>query len=199
MYQLYFKKGTCSLAPHALLNFLEAKSEYIDASKVDNYKSINPTGAVPFLVDGNVKLQEGAAIAMYLMEKHNSPMFPKDVTAKANNNQWMMFANATLHPTYSRLFFIMKNITDKAAQDEAYSKTYARINELWQIADKQLAKTKYIAGDEITMADIFMTVYSGWNTLFGNNIVLGDNVTRMVNAVSSTPAFKKSVEEESKA
>lgn len=197
MYKLYYRKGACSLGIHALANFLEAKLELIDASKMDNFKSINPTGTVPFLMDGSTRVQEGAAIAMYLMEKHNSPMLPTSNFAQRTENiQWLMFANATVHPAYSKLFFIMKNIQDPKAKEDAFAAAYNGLNSLWKIADEKLAKTKFIAGDEMSMADIFLTVYAGWNAFFQNKITLGDNVTRMVKEVSSKPAFKKALEEE---
>ena len=191
MYKLYSKKGTCSRAINALLNALEQKFELIDASKIENYKSINPTGAVPFLIDGQIQIQEGAAIATYLMDKHNSPMLPKDnLQQRANALQWMMFANATVHPTYSRMLFFMKNGKDQ----NMMNLTAKRINELWKIADDQLAKTKFMAGDGMTMADIFLTVYAGWNSYFGDSIILGNNVTRMVKETSSSAAFQKAAE-----
>lgn len=196
MYKLYYKKGACSLGIHALANFLETKLELIDVSKMDNFTSINPTGAVPFLMDGETRVQEGAAIAMHLMEKHNTPMLPSNFAQKSENNQWLMFANATVHPAYSKLFFIMSNIQDPKAKEEAFAAAYKGLNNFWKIADDKLAKTKFIAGNEMSMGDIFLTVYAGWNAYFPNKITLGDNVTRMVKEVSSKPAFKKALEDE---
>lgn len=196
MYKLYYSRGTCSLAANALLNFLEQKVELVDISKMDNYKDINATGSVPYLVDGNTKVREGAAIALYLMEKHSSPMLPKDPVAQSNVNQWMMFANATIHPAYGKLFFSKGAITDENAKQEAFKAAYAKVNKLWKIVDDQLAKTKFVAGNDITMGDIFMAVYANWNHSFGSNIVLGPNVTRMVKEVASRPAFQKAMESE---
>lgn len=193
MYKLYYKQGTCSLAPHALLNFLEQKYELIDASKVDNFKSISPTGAVPCLVDGNTTITEGAAIALYLMEKHNSPMLPKDnLTQIATYNRWMLFANATVHPLYSRLFFLMKN----GKNENLMNATFNQINEMWKIVEDQLTKNKFMTGNEVAMADIFLTVYANWNHFFGDSIKMGPNAIRMVKEVAAKPAFQKALEEE---
>lgn len=193
MYKLFIKKGSCSMAIHALLNFLEQKVELQDKTKTDDYKSINPTGAAPFLVDETVRLREGAAMALYLMEKHKSPMLPQDLVRRASANQWMMFANATLHPAYSRLFFINGQVKDENLKKELLSAAAENVNNHWKIADSHLANNKYVLGEQLTMADIFMTVYANWNHNFGGAIQLGPNVTRMVKDVASLPAFQKTL------
>jgi len=196
MYKLFIKKGSCSMAIHALLNFLEQKVELQDKTKTDDYKSFNPTGAAPFLIDGSLHLPEGAAIALYLMEKHNSSMLPQDLAKRATTNQWMMFANATLHPSYSRLFFLNGAVKDENMKKELMAAAAESVNNNWKIVDQHLASNKYVMGEQITMADLFMAVYANWNHNFGGAIQLGPNVTRMVKEVAQLPAFQKTMEAE---
>jgi len=40
--------------------------------------------------DGQI-ITEGAAIVLYLLEKHNSPMLPADLHQKADCLRWLMF------------------------------------------------------------------------------------------------------------
>ena len=51
-------------------------------------------------------ITEGAAIVLYLLERHNSSMLPADLSEKAEFLRWLMFDYATLHPAYGKMFAI---------------------------------------------------------------------------------------------
>lgn len=196
MYTLYFSPGTCSLATHVLMNELHLEFNLIEKSKVDQFEFINPANTVPVLAFDKNQVQEGAAIALLLMEKHKSHMLPVDPESRSKAIQWMMFANASVHPAYSKLFFASKNISNLDAKKEVIDSASERVNELWGIVNDQLGKTKYLTGDGISMADIMLSVYANWNNYFPGKIQLGGNSLRMIKEVSSREAFKKSIQTE---
>ena len=125
MYTLYYMSGACSLAIHVVLNELgqQLKLENVRVPEGQprnpEFLKINPRGQVPVLVeeDGN-PIREGGAIIAYLLDKHHSPMMPKSGKARAKALEWLMFANATLHPAYGRVFFTMRNVSDQKAKEE---------------------------------------------------------------------------------
>ncbi|MGI9287819.1 MAG: hypothetical protein ACR2P1_20710 [Pseudomonadales bacterium] len=47
-----------------------------------------------------------------------------------------MFANATMHPTYSKLFFVAQNVTD--AKEQAFVAAADLITVIWQVVERQL-------------------------------------------------------------
>lgn len=183
------------MAIHTLLNELGQQVEIIKKTDVQNYNSIQPTGAVPCLDDNGTILKEGASIAIYLMEKHKSELLPTELKARANALNWLMFANATIHPAYSKMFFILKGL-DKSIQEQAFKPAVESLNKYWKIADDQLAKTKYVCGDKLSMADLFLAVYANWNGYFPVPVTLGDNVKRLLRDVSARPSFQKAVKAE---
>ncbi len=196
MYTLYYSPGTCSLATHVLMNELNLPINLIEKSKVDKFESINPADTVPVLGFDKTLIQEGAAIALFLMEKHKSQLLPDAPESRSNVIQWMMFANASVHPAYSKLFFASKNIKNLDAKNEVIQAAAERVNELWSIVNEQLGKTQYLAGENISMADIMLSVYANWNNYFPGKINLGDNSVRMIKEVSTREAFKKSIQAE---
>ena len=74
--KLYYTPRTRSSRPRWMLEELEIPYELVrvDLSAGEHrkpeYLAINPYGAVPALVDGEVKLFESAAICAYLADKH---------------------------------------------------------------------------------------------------------------------------------
>lgn len=196
MYTLYYSPGTCSLATHVLLNELNLEINLIEKSKFDQFKKVNPADTVPVLEFGEEVVQEGAAIALFLMEKHSSDLLPTGPEARMKSIQWMMFANASVHPAYSKLFFALKNISSAEAKAEVINSAAEKVNELWKIVDNQLGKSKYLTGDSVSMADIMLSVYANWNNYFPGKIHLGENSLRMIKDVSGRPSFVKAIQAE---
>ena len=63
------------------------------------YKSINPQGLVPTLIDNGVVLTQSMAIMEYLDEKHPEPAFlPRDTTDKARVRAMALVVACDIHP-----------------------------------------------------------------------------------------------------
>ena len=70
MYKLYSLAGSCSTGITILLEKLGVDYEVIQRNDIENYSDIVATNQVPALVDNDIVIAEGAAIALYLLEKH---------------------------------------------------------------------------------------------------------------------------------
>jgi len=202
MYKLYYSPGACSMAVHVLLNEMgipfEAKKVSIQdgENQTPEFLAINPRGQVPVLADEDFIIREGAAIIMYLLENHNSPLLPRSGRPRAAVLEWLMFANATLHPAYSKCFFIMRNVQDKAQQDALFKIAIDQLNKLWAEVDTKLAKSQYICGKEISPADIMVTVFANWGSYFPMQPTLGNNVKRLIREISTRPSYQKALKTE---
>ncbi len=168
MYKLYYSPGACSMAIHVMLNECNQSVtlEKVDTQKGEGQKpeflKLNPSGQVPVLVDGDQTLREGAAILIHLCEKHQSPLLPKSGKERTVAIEWLMVCNASLHPAYARTFFLMKNAQGET-KDQLIDVSVKMINKLWNQVEQQLGKTPYLCGDQITVADILLTVIANWS------------------------------------
>lgn len=199
MYKLYYMPGACSLAIHALLNELKQDVEVIDRSKVVDFDKLDSRGMVPILIDNGQVIREGAAIILYLLEKHKNSMLPESGLEKARFVEWVMFANATMHPAYGRLFFIGKTLADGPVKQQALNAASEAINSLWQAVERQLKNESYLFGAKISVVDMMLAVYAGWGKYFPVDIVMGEKVRNMIAAVNAHPAFIKAIQEETAA
>jgi len=194
MYTLYYSQGACSVATQVVIRELGQSVKLIDVQKIDYLKEINPVAAVPTLIDGEKPFTEGAAIMLYLLNKHPNSLFPKNDRQQATQD--IMFANATMHPAYGRLFFLTQYINDKNVKQEALNSAAKSINQLWQVIENRLAYQDFLGGNTPSAADIMLTVYSRWGGHFPVDIIIGDKTTSMLNAVQTMPNFIKAEQAE---
>jgi len=200
MYTLYYFPDACSLATQVVLHELNQAVEIIDVQKVEDFSSVNPVATVPLLVNKKTGAtrREGAAIILHLLNKHENTLLPASGDAREQAIQDILFANATMHPAYGRLFFIAQHISDEQAQQKAFAAATASINSLWQVVEVQLATQKFLGGDQPSAADIMLTVYSRWGGSFPVEIEMGPNTQKMLAAVLTMPNFERALVAEQK-
>lgn len=202
MYTLYYTPGACSLATQIVLHELDQNVKIIDKNTVDDFNVINPVGTVPVLIDedrnGNSdnKLTEGAAIILHLLNKHKNSLFPTDSKEQQKAVEDIMFANATMHPAYSTLFFIAQNISDEDSKLKAFNAAATNINRLWQVVEGKLAMKEAVANYRLSAADIMLGVYATWGQHFPVELIFGERTAKMLTTVQSMPSFTKAVQSE---
>jgi len=193
MYTLYYLPDACSLATQVVLHELGQNVDIIDKQKVENFAEINPVGSVPVLVDNGKIRREGAAILLHLLDTHPNDMLPLSGRARELAIQNILFANATMHPAYSRLFFIAQHITDDESQLAAFKAASELVTELWQVVEQQLSHHTFLGGDHPSAADILLAVYSRWGDAFPVEINIGPKTRKMLDAVISMPNFQRAI------
>jgi glutathione S-transferase len=183
MITLFHAPGSCSLAVKAALALsgLEYQITEINALEGEHlsevFKKINPLKKVPALeVEGTI-ITEGAAILQYISERSpETGLLPELGTLKrAEALKWMMFVYSNIHPSFVQAFH-----PERYGQDTADIKDKAEIqlHLLFEIVDDQLAKHNYIAGDQLTIADLYLAVAINWQ------IVLKKSLTKKYQHVS---------------
>jgi len=199
MYTLYFLPDACSLATQVVLRELGQSFSLVNKQQVEQFTHINPTGSVPVLsvTDNNKRqLTEGAAILLYLLRKHDNKLFPADPAKQQGAIQDIMFANATMHPAYSKLFFISQHVQDKTSQQQAYNAAAERISQLWKIVESRLENQPFLGGEQVSAADIMLATYSRWGSFFPVDINIGGRTANMLAKVLQLPNFVKAIEAE---
>jgi len=200
MYKLYYSPGACSLAVHVILNELNVPFEAIRKStkdgslKTPEFLKINPRGQVPVLVAGDTPVKEGAAMITYLLDTHKSALLPTAGMERAKALEWLMWANSSLHPTYTRAYWLMRQEIDDKSKATLNASTYAQIQSYWDEAEERLSHTKFLGGDNIGPSDILITVISQWG--IGHDFKFGPNLQRVFKEVQARPSWSKATASE---
>lgn len=196
MYTLYILPGACSLAAHVVLLDVGATFEIksvAGASRPAAFLAINPRGSVPVLTQGDFVLREGLAVLTHLAETHKSPLLPASGQARAKAIEWLAFANSTLHPLYSRGFFLNRQLGDDAGQSPLYTATSEAIQKHWDDIERELQTKPYICGTDCTLADILLAVIANWSHNLKQPITFGPKTRAYFTRVTERPAFKKAL------
>ncbi|WP_105679165.1 glutathione S-transferase family protein [Cronobacter dublinensis] len=149
--------------------------------------SPHPRGKVPFLVDGEVAICETLAICTYLCEKYTgTSLYPVDPAHRAVVNSWISFALTDLESPVWNLLRQLVFVPE--GQRAAPLLDYFRAGATQAVAMATPEHhTTWIAGEEFTLADIFMTHTLLWAKLCG--IALGEQREDYLNRAFARPAF----------
>jgi glutathione S-transferase len=112
------------------------------------YLALNPNGKVPTLLDGELAIWESNTILRYIAAKVGSPLYPTDLAARSHVDRWMDWLLATLYDLHLAGFKATR------AGEPISDETAKGLGEALSLLDTQLSKTNYIAGDEMTIADL---------------------------------------------
>nr|AFZ39132.1 phi class glutathione S-transferase [Physcomitrium patens] len=133
-----------------------------------SYKAKQPFGLIPCLEDADLTVFESRAIARYLAEKYEgqgTPLLGKTLKERAIINQWadseaQNFQPAT-GPMVREAFVAAFGI--RPVDEEVVAAGMKKLDQVLDVCEAHLAKgTKYLAGDDFSLADLFHTVYMNW-------------------------------------
>lgn len=165
--KLYVMPGACSMVPHTALEWTgkpyEAEMVTLAQTKTPDYLKLNPQGAVPLLVDGDLVLSQNVAILAYLdMRFPQARLFGSEsIDGKARAWRWLAFMNSDVHKAFAPLFHLpdyIKDEGDKAAMQQGARDSIVRM--LGQ-ANDHLA-TQAQLGDALSVADVYCYVMLRW-------------------------------------
>ncbi len=202
MYTLYYLPGACSLAVHTVLNEVGATFKLENVSvpagqaRPAEYLKINPRGSVPTLVKDGFVLREAAAILQFILDNHENSLLPKQGLERTKVLEWLSFANATLHPAYGRLFFMHRQLGDKALENPLYKPAIEAVQKYWDEIEEQVSTQDYLNGNNCSVADILVTVIANWSPMLKIPVVFGDKTKTFFKRVSSRPAYQKAMDTE---
>jgi len=121
------------------------------------FLAISPNNKIPAIVDPDgpdgqpISLFESGAILLYLAGK-TGRFLPDSVRGKYETLEWLMFQMGGVGPMLGQAHHFRIYAPEKIAY--AVDRYTNEARRLYGVMNRKLAKTRYIAGDEYTIADI---------------------------------------------
>jgi glutathione S-transferase len=134
-------------------------------NKTPEFLALNPMGQIPVLVDNEgpggkkITMAQSSAIMMYCAEKAGK-FIPKDGAKRAAMLEAYMSASTDITPMFGTVNTIVRS---KEPHEPTAAMFKERLRGYFKVWNDILAKRKYAAGDEVTIADL--SLYAGyWRT-----------------------------------
>ena len=156
-------------------------------TQTPDYLAKNPNAKVPTLVDDEVIIWESNTILRYVASKAKSALYPADPARRTHVERWMDWQLAALNGPYLAMFRDSKLEPDKRSPD--FAAQQKDLGAQLSILDK--AMKKWVAGEELTIADICLGPIVYRCLRFPIDLPSLANLKRWDAAVSSRDAFKK--------
>jgi glutathione S-transferase len=157
--------GNC-YKPRLLMAKLGQPFTHVEVSSHDGstrsaeYLAKNPNGMVPLLeLDDGRLLAESNAILIYLAE--GTRFLPADRYLRGLAYQWLFFEQYS-HEPYIAVRKAILTFPERAkdATPERLELTLTRGNKALGVMEKQLSRTPFFAGDDMSIADIALYAYT---------------------------------------
>jgi glutathione S-transferase len=121
------------------------------------FLAMNPNGTVPVLRDGDSEpLWETGSILRYLAGRYGAaPFWPVDGLARARIDKWAEWSKINVTLGFTEPIFWRVVRTASADQDPvAICRAVEHLDTIFDVAEAQLSRGAFLAGDAFTLADI---------------------------------------------
>jgi glutathione S-transferase len=193
----YFPSPNPQKVKFAMLELgLECEMIPVDLTKREQRKpeflALNPFGRLPVLVDGDATLWESHAIIAYLGDK-TGKKWPTTATGRADALRWLFFLSTHISPPATDLAFnrIAVKFAGLPGDEAAIARGEKALPDVINIVEGQLAKNKWIMGEDLTLVDCAYCPVL--NVIEKAGFSYGDfpKVRAYLDAVRARPAWKE--------
>jgi glutathione S-transferase len=144
------------------LNHLGLKYEWVQTNpmngetKAAEYQNDFPTGKIPAIDIDGFKLFESSTINRYLATQNNSSLYPQDAKKRALVDAWTDYVAIHVSQAFGRVLFnrVFAPMTGQKADEASLQTGLEFLDKYFPILEKQLSKNAYLAGGELSLADL---------------------------------------------
>src|SRR5262245_6005997 len=176
---------------------LPYKEHFVDVWAGQQYKpeflKINPNNKIPAIVDHDgpggkpYTVFESGAILLYLAEK-SGKFLPKDTAAKYEVIQWLMIQLTGVGPMFGQ--WVHFKMFAPAGSEYGQARYTSELKRLYEVLEQRLGQTKFLGGDEYSIADIATFPWTRNHDAQGVKWDNNPNLARWFNTIAERPAVK---------
>jgi GSH-dependent disulfide-bond oxidoreductase len=166
--------------------------------KEEWFLKLNPNGRIPVIVDhdagegaGGLAVFETGAIMIYLAEK-TGRLMPTDVAGRTRTIQWLMFQMGGIGPMMGQANVFYRYFPEKI--QPAIDRYQNESRRLFEVLDRGLSQSEWLAGNEFTIADIANWCWVRTYKWSGVSVDGLPNMRRWLDAIKERPACRRGVE-----
>ncbi|MEJ8835689.1 glutathione S-transferase family protein [Ramlibacter sp. AN1133] len=206
--KLYFAPGACSFVPHSLLETAGAAFEPVmvklhkGEQNEEPFRSLNPRGQVPVLVEGGEVITQILAIIQHIDARFPEQQFlPRETLARTRVLETLAWMNNTVHPTFTHVFMPHKFAGTPEAQAEVKAfnaRVYAGyLGEIEALARKAAERGRpWLGGERLGPLDVYALTLLRWGGFAQIDPASYPALWAHVQKVAQQPGVARAIERE---
>jgi glutathione S-transferase len=159
------------------------------------YLAMNPNGLVPTVKDGDLVMWESNTICRYLCTTRDGErLYPTAPAARTQVERWMDWQLSSIAPPMGALLFGLIRTKPEQRDHAAIEAARRKALAAWTIVEDALDSHPYLAGEQLTLAEITLgTLVYRWHA-FSIERPLLKNLKVWYERMREHPAFKQYIE-----
>ena len=159
-----------------------------------DYFALNPTGLVPLLIDGEVRLSESMAICEHLATRHRSPLsVAADDPERPQFLQWLWYGESTLMTPLSRLNVVRQVEPRTAEVDAIIAAARDSAAQRLKLLEEHLEGRDFLVAGRLTLADVSVSYPLHLVGLLGIDALLGPRTGAYRERLRARPAYQRAL------
>lgn len=124
-------------------------------NRTEAFLKLHPAAKIPVIDDDGFVLFESNAIIRYLADKSGSQFYPKDLKKRAIVDQWIDFTSLHVGMALNKVFYnrVIVHRIGGEVDETSLKEGLKFLDRFLPVVNNQLNKGKYLAGNELTLAD----------------------------------------------
>ena len=159
------------------------------ATRTLEYRALNVMGEVPVLEDGDTILTQSGVIQDYISSK-TGKLGGKSAAERREVLRWMFFDNHKVSGVAGPLRFNMNFLPEDKRNADVNGFMAMRLASALKVMDTHLDGRDWLAGDEITIADIACCGYLFYPEAFTFDRKDYPSIDRWLDAIAAQPGWK---------
>jgi glutathione S-transferase len=153
------------------------------------FRAINEMGEVPVLIDGDVTLTQSGVILDYISSK-TGKLGGRSAAERREVLRWLFWDNHKLSTVIGTTRFLMNFLPEDKRPAPVIAFNQGRLKAAYTVLNDHLAKSDWMVGDQITIADISCCGYLYYPEPFGFDRKDWPHIDRWLEAIAAQPGWK---------
>jgi GST-like protein len=153
-----------------------------------DFLAISPNNKIPAIVDGELSIFESGAILVYLAEKAGR-LLPASGPGRFKVLEWLFFQVGSIGPMLGQIHHFRNYAPEKIPY--AIDRYVNEGKRLFQVVDRRLSGSRFLAGDEYSIADIANMPWMRLHKNQGIDVAEYPHVARWIAELETRPAVIK--------
>jgi GST-like protein len=153
-----------------------------------DFLKISPNNKIPAIVDGELSIFESGAILVYLAEKAGR-LLPASGPGRYKVLEWLFFQVGGIGPMLGQIHHFRNYAPEKIPY--AIDRYVNEGKRLFHVVDNRLSGSKFLAGDEYSIADIANMPWMKLHKNQGIDVAEYPHVARWIDEILARPAVQR--------